>query len=110
MSLKRQLRHLRRRARVQRFHLAVLLTIVVLAYAGVPHVARLVDSLAGYNPGHYEPKDIEREELLQRSGDADTFLARIPWDTVVQVLLFLLVAVVWLTIMPTRASRRPPRS
>ena len=40
-----------------RFHLAVLLTIVVLAYAGVPHVARFVESVGGYNPAHYEPKD-----------------------------------------------------
>jgi hypothetical protein len=108
-SLRRRFRHARRRARVQRFHIAVLLTIVVLAYAGVPHVARVVDSLGGYNPGHYEPKDAEREKHLQRmEDDPDEFLGRIPWETVVHVLLFLLVAVVWLTLMPTRASRRPP--
>jgi hypothetical protein len=92
---------------VQRFHLAVLLTIVVVAYAGVPHVARVVDALGGYNPGHYEPKDAERAAWVQRA-DSDAFLARIPWETVVHVLLFLLVAVVWLTLVPTRAARRPP--
>ena len=98
----------RRTWRHARFNLAVLLTIVVLAYAGVPHVARIVDSIGGYNPGHYEPKDAEREALLQRADDPDAFLSRIPWETVIHVLLFLLVAVVWLTVVPTRATRRPP--
>ena len=106
-SLRRRYRHARRHARLQRFHVAVFLTIVVLAYAGVPHVVRVVDSLAGYSPGHYEPKDVERETWVQRSESSDLF-ARIPWGTVVNVVLFLLVAVVWLTVMPTRASRRPP--
>src|SRR5436190_22225520 len=104
-SLRRRYRRARRRARLQRFHVAVLLTIVVLAYAGVPHVARVVDSLGGYNPGHYEPKDVERETWVQRA-DGDSFLANIPWGTVVNVLLFLLVAVVWLTLVPARTSRR----
>ena len=106
MSLRRRYRRARRRARLQRFHFAVLLTIVVLAYAGVPHVARIVDSIGGYSPGHYEPKDAEREAWIQKADDA--FLAHIPWETVIHVLLFLLVAVVWLTVVPTRATRRPP--
>jgi hypothetical protein len=108
MSLERRYHRGRRRPRFQRFHLAVLLTIIVLAYAGVPHVARIVDSMSGYNPGHYEPKDSEREAWMARSDDPDAFLARIPWQTVIHVLLFLLVAVVWLTVVPTRAPRRPP--
>jgi hypothetical protein len=104
VSLRSRFRHARRHAR---FHAAVLLTIVVLAYAGVPHVARVVDSLGGYNPGHYEPKDAERERYLQRA-DPEALLASIPWETVLHVVLFLLVAVVWLTLVPTRAPRRPP--
>jgi hypothetical protein len=103
-SLRRRLRHARRGVRVQRFHVAVLLTIVVLAYAGVPHVARIVESVGGYNPGAYEPKDAEREKWVQRADDPDAF----PWNIVVHVMLFLLVAVVWLTLVPTRATRRPP--
>ena len=59
-----------------------------------------------FSPGHYEPKDAEREAWIQQADDA--FLARIPWETVIHVLLFLLVAVVWLTVVPTRATRRPP--
>lgn len=94
--------------RPRRFHFAVFLTIVVLAYAGVPHVARVVDSVAGYNPGQYEPKDSEREAWVARA--EDPFLARIPWGTIVNVMLFLLVAVAWLTVVPARASRRPPPS
>ena len=106
MSLRRRYRRARRRARLQRFHVAVLLTIVVLAYAGVPHVARIVDTIGGYSPGHYEPKDAEREAWIQKTDDA--FLSNIPWETVIHVLLFLLVAVVWLTVVPTRTTRRPP--
>ena len=108
MSLRRRYRRARRGVRLQRFHVAMLLTIVVLAYAGVPHVARVVDGMSGYTSGHYEPKDTEREAWVQRGDDPDAFLPNIPWGTVVNVVLFLLVAVVWLTVMPTRASRRPP--
>jgi hypothetical protein len=107
-SLRRRYRRARRGLRLQRFHLAMLLTIVVLAYSGVPHVARVVEGLSGYTSGHYEPKDSEREAWVQRSEGPDAFLSRIPWGIVVQVMLFLLVAVVWLTLVPTRASRRPP--
>jgi len=38
-------------------------------------------------------------------------LAGLSWEVVVNTLLVILVAVVWLTLVPTRASRRrsPPR-
>jgi hypothetical protein len=104
MSLRRAFRQARRRAH---FHLAVLLTIVVVAYAGVPLVARVVESLRGYDPGHFEPKDLERAAWLQRL-DGIERLGSVPWETLVNVVLFLLVAVVWLTLVPTRAPRRPP--
>ena|ERR1051326_8991668 len=108
MSPQRRHRRVRRRLQFTRFHLAVLLTIVVVAYAGVPHVARIVESMSGYNPGQYEPKDSEREAWITRSDDPDAFLANIPWQTIIHALLFLLVAVVWLTVVPTRSPRRPP--
>lgn len=107
-SLRRRYRRARRHTRLRRFHLAVLLTIVVVAYAGVPHVARVVSALGGYNPGHYEPKDAERWTWVQRGGEPDTLLATVPWETVLHVALFLVVVVVWLTLVPTRAARRPP--
>jgi hypothetical protein len=104
MSLRRTYRRARRHAR---FTFAVLLTIVVVAYVGVPRVARLLESVGGYAPGHYEPKDLERGAWLQ-SADGATLLARVPWDTLVSVALFLLVAVVWLTLIPPSPARRPP--
>ena len=104
MSLQDVYRRARRQAR---FTFAVLLTIVVVAYVAVPHVARVVESLGGYDPGRYEPKDLEREAWLQRAADAPLF-AGIGWHTVVHVALFLLVAVVWLTFVPTRRGRRTP--
>ena len=104
MSLRRTYRRARRRAR---FNFAVFLTILVVAYVGVPHVARVVESLGGYNPGHYEPKDLERGAWLERATDAALF-SRVSWDTLVNIGLFLLVAVVWLTLVPTRTGRRTP--
>jgi len=104
MSLRRAYRQARRKAR---FHLAVLLTIVVVAYVAVPQVARLVESVGGYNPGHFEPKDFERGAWLRRA-DGTGALGGISWETLVHIALFLLVAVVWLTLVPTRAPRRPP--
>jgi hypothetical protein len=104
MFLRRTSGRGRRRAR---FTFAVFLTMVVVAYAGVPHVARLVESVGGYDPGHYEPKDLERGAWLQ-STDGVTLVARVRWDTLVSVALFLLVAVVWLTLIPPGPARRPP--
>jgi len=106
MSLRRTYWRARRKAR---FNFAVLLTIVVVAYVAVPQVARLIESVGGYNPGHFEPKDLERGAWLQRPDDPDAVLARIPWGTLFHIALFLLVAVVWLTLVPTRTPRRPPR-
>ena len=70
ISLRRRYRRARRGVRLQRFHVAMLLTIVVLAYAGVPHVARVVDGMSGYTSGHYEPKDTEREAWVQRGDES----------------------------------------
>jgi hypothetical protein len=104
MSFRRRYRHVRRKAR---FNFAVLLTVIVVAYVGVPKLARLVDSVAGYNPPYYEPKDLERGVLLQHVEGA-TLLSRLSWETMVNIALFLLVAVVWLTLVPARHARRPP--
>ena len=96
-----------RRTRQAHFGFAVLLTIVVLAYAGVPHVARFVESVGGYNPGHYEPKDQAREAWLQRPDDPDAVLSQIPWNTIINVGLFLVVALVWMT-SRTQPGPTPP--
>ena len=104
MSLRRAYRRLWRK---HRFNFAVLLTIVVVAYVAVPQVASVIEAVGGYNPGVFEPKDLERGAWLQ-SADGVTLVARVRWDTLVSVALFLLVAVVWLTLIPSGPARRPP--
>ena len=93
-----------------RFHLAVIFTIFVIAYVVVPRVARLFESIALYNPTGYEPKGRDRQRWLQEQSGPPV-IGGLDWDTVVGITLFLLVAVVWLTFVPTRASRprTPPR-
>jgi len=105
MSLRRY--YHRRFGYHERFHLAVLLTIVVVAYVAVPNVVRFIEAVGGYAPTAYEPKDLARLEWLQRQV-APQMLGRISWEIVVDVLLLLLVAVVWLTFVPARAGRRRP--
>ncbi len=63
MSLLRRYHQLRYH---QRFYVAIILTVVVLSYVGVPLVVRFVESVGAYNPSHYEPKDNERGQWLER--------------------------------------------
>ena len=107
MSLRRSLR--RRFRRYDRFHVAMALTILVVAYVGVPHVVRFVDAVRGYDPAFYEPKDFERQDWIKRQV-APAVLPGISWEIVIDVTLFLLVAVVWLTFVPARSPRRHPPS
>jgi hypothetical protein len=90
-----------------RFNFAVVLTILVVAWVAVPSVARFVNAWGGYAPVDYEPKDFERQTWLERH-TSDSLLARLDWNDFIGIGLFLLVAVVWLTLMPERPSRRRP--
>jgi hypothetical protein len=94
----------------ERFHLAVIFTILVVAWVAVPLVVRYIDAVRGYNPADYEPKDFERQDWIKRQV-APAVLPGISWEIVIDVTLFLLVAVVWLTFVPARSPRRhsPPR-
>ena len=94
----------------ERFHLAVILTIVVVAYVAVPRVVQYIEALQGYAPAYYEPKDIERQEWLRHRGVPEV-LTGVSLGVVVDALLFVLVAIVWLTLVRGRAGRRraPPR-
>jgi hypothetical protein len=96
--------------RQARFNLAVLVTVVVVAYVAVPPVVRWLESLSGYNPARYEPKDADRESWVRhRDGSA---LPGITTDSLVYLGLFLLLAAVWLPLVSGRnTSRRraPPR-
>ena len=91
-----------------RFNVAVGLTIVFVAWVVVPAVARFFNAWAGYAPVVYEPKDFERQTWIERHA-SNALLARLEWTDVVGIALFILVAVVWLTLMPERATRRAPR-
>lgn len=93
----------------ERFHLAVILTILVTAYVAVPRVVQYIDALRGYAPVYYEPKDLDRQAWLRAHGFSG--LSGLSLDVIVDVLLFVVVAMVWLTLVPTRAARRrpPPR-
>ena len=108
MSLGHFLRH--RVRGIDRFHLAVFFTILVVAYVAVPQVVRFVDAVRGYDPTYYEPKDFERQAWLKRQV-APAMLAGFSWEIVIDIMLFLLVAVVWLTFVPARSPGRhpPPR-
>jgi hypothetical protein len=94
-----------------RFHVAVVLTIIVIAYVVVPRVARLFESVARYSPAHYEPKDLDRERWLREAASPPLLGGWLDWDTAVGIALVVLVAVVWLTFVPARTPRRrtPPQ-
>ncbi|MGH7314470.1 MAG: hypothetical protein ACREJV_14945 [Candidatus Rokuibacteriota bacterium] len=85
--------------------MAVVVTVLVVAYAVVPGVVRFVAALGGYNPQAYEPKDFARQSWLADKLPLPA-LPGISADVVVNVVLFVLVAVVWLALVPPGASRR----
>jgi hypothetical protein len=80
-------------------------TIVIVAYAVVPPVVRVVSGVSGYNPGTYEPKDEARLNRLDVPARG-IGLPPVPFDLVVNVLLVLLVVLVWLALVPPGVSRR----
>jgi hypothetical protein len=85
----------------------VVLTIVAVSSVAVPPVARIVDSLGGYGPAVYEPKDGAREARPRHRPVAG--MAGISRDVAIGVALFLLVVRVWLAVVPSRAARPRPR-
>jgi hypothetical protein len=87
-----------------RFRIAVAVTIVVVAYVVVPPVARLVSLMGGYEPQVYEPKDFARQSWLQARSRA-IGLPPVSVDTVVNLALVLLVALVWLALGPPGGAR-----
>ena len=108
MSLRRSFR--RRLRPYDRFHLAIAFTILVVAYVAVPQVVRFVDAVRGYDPAYYEPKDFERQAWIKRQV-APTVIPGFSWEMMIDIILFVLVAVVWLTFAPVRSPGRhpPPR-
>ena len=88
-----------------RFHVAVLLTIVVVTYVFVPWIAQLVDAVRGYNPSYpYDPKDVTRQDWISRHGVYVPVIA--PVNLILSLLLVLLLVIVWMTVLPRGGARR----
>jgi hypothetical protein len=83
----------------------VVVTVLVVAYAVVPAVTRVVGAVGGYSVEVYEPKDEARQSWLGRRG-SQAGLPPVTLEVVVDVLLFMLLALVWLALVPPGASRR----
>lgn len=105
MSLRRY--YHRRFGHHGRFHVAVILTILVVSYVLVPPIARFLDSIGSYNPVGYEPKDAARAQWLQQ--EAPIGVEGVTWEVLVDLALFVMVAAVWLTLVPTRSPGRRSR-
>jgi hypothetical protein len=105
-ATKRRLRrwYRRRFGRHGRFHLAVLLTIVVVTYLVVPWIADLVDAMRSFGPAYYEPKDFTRQDFISRHGL--NVHASPPWKVALNIALVFLVVLVWMTVLPAGARRR----
>ena len=92
----------------QRFYVAMILTVVVVSYVGVPLVVRLVEAVGSYDPARYEPKDIERGQWVERRGGFH--LSEIGWPELTKVVLVLLTVVAWVGVGPGQSSpSRSPR-
>ncbi|MBI1736106.1 MAG: hypothetical protein HYR51_13100 [Candidatus Rokubacteria bacterium] len=101
MSLRRYYhRHVRHH---HRFNIAVLLTIIAVAWIAVPAVARFVETMSSYDPAVYEPKDGERGEWMAKH--APLSLDTLTWQTLLKVVLFVFAALAWFTV--SSSATRP---
>ena len=110
MSLRRAYhRHVRHH---HRFNIAVVLTMIAVAWIIVPAVARFVDTMGTYDPRVYEPKDVQRGEWIANHPSIPLEGPR--WKTALKLALLVFAAVAWLAVSSpgTRAgeSRRTTRS
>ncbi len=83
---------------------------VVVAYAAVPWIVQFLENVGGYNPIHYEPKDLQREDYLKTL--PTTGSGFFEWQTALKLFLLMLAGLLWLIAVPpsswrgTRSSRR----
>jgi hypothetical protein len=105
MSLRRFYhRHVRHR---HRFNVAIILTIVAIAWIVVPAVVSVIESLARYDPTVYEPKDIERGVWMRRQMLS---VEHLTLENLLKLALFVFVGLAWLMLAPTlQRSSRPRR-
>jgi hypothetical protein len=107
MSLRRRYhRHVRHH---HRFSIAVVLTMIAVAWIAVPAVARFVDTVGSYDPRAYEPKDVQRGEWIA-SNPSLYLVETLSWETVVKLVLFVFAALAWLAVSssPGGGGSGPP--
>jgi hypothetical protein len=95
--------------RHHRFNIAVILTIIAVAWIVVPAVVSLVESVSLYNPLAYEPKDAQRGQWVGRrqAGSVDV----LSLENILKLVLCLFAGLAWLMLAPTlqrsgRSGRR----
>jgi hypothetical protein len=81
-------RHFRRR---ERFLVAAVVTIVVVAFVVVPWVTRVLEGLAGYGQGSYNPRDFARNTWVRSVAEPEEWTA----GAVVNAGLIALLVLVW---------------
>ena len=86
-----------------RFYFSLVFTLVVVAYVAVPWIVQFVETIGGYNPTYYEPRDFEREEYLKSlPATYETFFG---WETAFKLVLLVLAGLVWLNAAPSAPWR-----
>ena len=107
MSLRRFYhRHVRHH---HRFNVAVVLTMIAVAWIVVPAVARFVDTLGRYDPAVYEPKDIQRSQWI--ASNPSLLLETLTLETALKLALFVFAALAWFAVSsstPGAGSRPGP--
>lgn len=92
-----------------RFNIAVILTIIAVAWIVVPAVVSFVETVSQYNPLAYEPKDAQRGQMMGRrqvlAADVLTL------ENILKIVVCLFAGLAWLMLAPTlqrsgRSGRR----
>jgi uncharacterized membrane protein len=81
----------------------MVVTVVVVAWAVVPWIVDLVQTLSDYAPSYYEPKDQQRQEYLRTVTAGPEGL--LSWQTALKLALLVLVGVLWLSTLATSPRR-----
>ncbi len=73
---------------------------VVVAYVLVPWIVELAETIGGYDPAYYEPKDLQRQDYLKSLPSlGGGFLG---WETTLKILLLVLAGLLWIIAVPSR--------
>ena len=81
----------RRFGQRERFLVAAVVTIVVVATVVVPWVTRVLEGLVSYGPGGYEPRDFARNAWIRSVSEPEQWTTR----AVVNAGLIALLVLVW---------------